>query len=429
MANNESPYKQKKVLTQKQALKEPVGSFYHPTEKTVRTGACPEGYNLKRGYEREGYVKKNGTKVEPSYINATCVKNRGFPGKSIKKYQPKHLNDHTKILTEKQAKKKPVGTFYHPTEETYRTGACPEGFELRKGYERKAYTKKDGTLINKTYVGPTCIKDKGLPGKRIEEFKPIKLNKKTSLEPYGYNTKLNGDSRFNSLLKAVSELSYATVVHRLNAINNLIKRIDPVHSKIYEEDLRRLKEWRLENPDLYKKNNMNKINLVSNYSKNNIISNNKIYYGGTIDNELGYNFDNLGKETITKDEFLKLHNILEIISEINISSIFEKYNIKNTINKDQYIKIFKDLRDTLINKSMRQNFNSIKDKDNEDNKVNVNKLKIFIKELENMGMGLIGMEYFQKNNKINELIKKYKGNSNKINYPIFKKIMLEVSNN
>jgi hypothetical protein len=273
MENNGCPYKPRKVLTKKQALKEPTGSFYHPTEKTIRSGLCPEGYVLKRGYEREGYVKKNGTKVDPVYINATCVKNRGPSGKSNKNYKPKHLNDHPKILTEKQAKKKPVGTFYHPTEETYRTGACSEGFELRKGYERKAYTKKDGTLINKTYVGPTCIKDKGLVGKRIEEFKPIKLNKESSLAPYGYNTKLNANSRFNTLLKAVSELSYATVVHRINAINNLIKRIDPIHSKIYEEDLRRLKEWRLENPNLYKKNNMNKINSDSNYSKNIVINN------------------------------------------------------------------------------------------------------------------------------------------------------------
>lgn len=273
MSNNSCPYKPKKILTQKQALKEPIGSFYHPTEKTVRSGACPEGYVLKRGYEREGYVKKNGTKVTPVYVNATCVKNTGIPGKSIKKYIPKHLNDHKLIitskksipknpnnnkliLTEKQAKKKPVGSFYHPTVETYRTGACPIGKELRKGYERSAYTKKNGTTINKAYVGPTCIKDKGLLGKRLEEFKQIKLNNKSSLAPYGYNTKLNANSRFNTLLKAVSELSYATVVHRINAINNLIKKVDPVHSKIYEEDLRRLKEWRLENPNLYKKSNM-----------------------------------------------------------------------------------------------------------------------------------------------------------------------------
>jgi hypothetical protein len=254
--NNSCPYKPRKVLTQKQALKEPVGSFYHPTKNTVRSGACPEGMELRKGYEREGYVKKNGTKVEPMYINASCVKNKGTPGKSIKKYTPKHLNNHKLVLTEKQAKKKPIGTFYHPTEKTVRTGACPEGMELRKGYQRKAYTKKNGTVINKAYVGPTCIKDKGLPGKRLEEFKPIKLNKKSSLEPYGYHTNLNANTRFEILLKAVSELSYATVVHRINAINNLIKKIDPAHSEIYEEDLRRLKQWRLENPNLYKKNNM-----------------------------------------------------------------------------------------------------------------------------------------------------------------------------
>jgi hypothetical protein len=38
MSDTNYPYKPKVVLTEKQAKKEPVGSFYHPTEKTFLEG-------------------------------------------------------------------------------------------------------------------------------------------------------------------------------------------------------------------------------------------------------------------------------------------------------------------------------------------------------------------------------------------------------
>ena len=60
-----------KVLSVTEAEKKPVGSFYHPTKKTIRRGRCPLGEVM-----REGYTKKSGTKVKPE-----CVKNKGLPGK------------------------------------------------------------------------------------------------------------------------------------------------------------------------------------------------------------------------------------------------------------------------------------------------------------------------------------------------------------
>jgi hypothetical protein len=48
MLKKNYPYKSKVVLTEKQATKEPVGSYYHPTEKTFRSGACPVGMTLKK---------------------------------------------------------------------------------------------------------------------------------------------------------------------------------------------------------------------------------------------------------------------------------------------------------------------------------------------------------------------------------------------
>jgi hypothetical protein len=242
MNNNEKcVYKSPKVLTPSQAKKMKVGTFYHPTENTIRTGACPEGFELRNG-------------------------------KELKKYIPKHkkMNEnHSKILTEKQAAKKPIGSFYHPTEHTYRSGACPEGYNLKKGYKREAYNKKDGTHVQETYVDPICVKNKGLPGKLMSHYKPIHLNKKGSLEPFGYSTSLSADKRFECLLNAMKILSYRTVILRINALHTLTKKSDSKHAEIYKEDFNRLRQWRKENPDLYKnKNNHVSGNVSTNVSGN-----------------------------------------------------------------------------------------------------------------------------------------------------------------
>ena len=157
-----------------------------------------------------------------------------------------------KAVRQKTAEKKPVGTFYHPTEKTYRDGKCSCGYISKKGYKRHAYDKKDGTHVKHTYVRRTCIPNKGTPGKVLDAFKPIHLEEKNSLKPYNYKTSNNADTRFNKLLAAAKELSYRTVVLRLSQLRTLTKSTDPEHSAIYDEDMKRLKEWRKENPYLYK---------------------------------------------------------------------------------------------------------------------------------------------------------------------------------
>lgn len=161
-------------------------------------------------------------------------------------YKPK------KVLTEKQASKEKVGSFYHPTEKTYRTGACPIGSNLKKGYERKAYNKKNGTHIDKTYVDPVCVHDKGSPGKTMHQYKPITINKKSDLKPYGYSTSKNSNDRFRSLLEAIKILTYKTVILRLLALRTLTKKSNEKHSKIYNEDIMQLRAWREKNPNSYK---------------------------------------------------------------------------------------------------------------------------------------------------------------------------------
>ena len=167
-----------------------------------------------------------------------------------------------KVLTEKQAKKEKVGSFYHPTDKTFRTGACPEGYNLKKGYHRKSYIKKDGTIVKNTNVDPICIKNRGLPGKLLKEYKKIEISEKNSFKPFNYNTKDNSNKRHKSLLKASKELSYGTVVRKLTALRTYRKDATSEAEKkmynIFDEDIKKLKIWREKNPDLYKNKPENK---------------------------------------------------------------------------------------------------------------------------------------------------------------------------
>lgn len=158
-----------------------------------------------------------------------------------------------KILSEKQAKKEPIGSFYHPTKKTIRTGSCQIGFDLKKGYKKKSYTKSDGEKVSSTYVKPTCIKNKGLPGKLLDEYKPFTISPKNGLKPYGYTTSISSKKRYESLMKSIKELSYTSVIRRLINLRTLTKRSDKEHSKIYDEDIKKLRLWREKNPNLYKK--------------------------------------------------------------------------------------------------------------------------------------------------------------------------------
>jgi surface protein len=153
------------------------------------------------------------------------------------------------VLTEKQASKEPIGSFYHPTEKTFRSGACPVGMTLKKGYHKKGYMKMNGTLINNTNVDPVCVKNKGLPGKLLKKDKE-------DFKEFGYLTSSNNNIRFKSLLEACKVLSYGTVMRKLNILKKRSSKKDDNKSiklyNIYSSDILMLQKWRLKNPDLYK---------------------------------------------------------------------------------------------------------------------------------------------------------------------------------
>jgi hypothetical protein len=153
------------------------------------------------------------------------------------------------VLTEKQATKEPVGSYYHPTEKTFRSGACPVGMTLQKGYHRKGYMKMNGTVINNTNVDPVCVKNKGLPGKLLKK-------EQHDFKEFGYLTSSNNNSRFKSLLEACVVLSYGNVIRKLNSLKKRYSKKEDNKSiklyNIYSSDILMLQKWRLKNPDLYK---------------------------------------------------------------------------------------------------------------------------------------------------------------------------------
>jgi hypothetical protein len=46
--------------------------------------ACPKGYILRKAYSRKSYTNKSGVRVVGSKVPATCIKDRGLPGKGKK---------------------------------------------------------------------------------------------------------------------------------------------------------------------------------------------------------------------------------------------------------------------------------------------------------------------------------------------------------
>lgn len=153
-----------------------------------------------------------------------------------------------KVIEKKTSMKKPVGTFYHPTETTIRQGRCPIGEIMKDGYYRHTYKTKTGATVKGKYVKQACTPNKGKPGKTIASAKVIPKLKKGELSKYGYSTHLSEKDRMKSLIKAVGELSYATVIRKLNAVRTLSKSDEHLF-KIYSVDIENLQKWRANHPE------------------------------------------------------------------------------------------------------------------------------------------------------------------------------------
>lgn len=96
---------------------------------------------------------------------------------------------------------------------------CEPGEIVRKGYRRKKYNRKDGTIVRATYVPPTCIRDRGMPGKGPRTLP--RPDNRLHLTKYGYSIHRPTRERRAALRAAAQDNSILTVERRLNLIRNL----------------------------------------------------------------------------------------------------------------------------------------------------------------------------------------------------------------
>ena len=105
---------------------------------------------------------------------------------------------------------------------------CGKGMILRKGYKRSSYyrssyTRADGThvpetFVEESYVEPTCIIDRGKPG-RGKNILP-QPDGKIHLSNYGYRTYNSKQIREKALRDASNEFGALPVLRHLNLLRN-----------------------------------------------------------------------------------------------------------------------------------------------------------------------------------------------------------------
>ena len=124
---------------------------------------------------------------------------------------------------------------------------CKSEEIIREGYYRKPYTKKNGNKVKGLWIKPSCIKDRGLPGKGFLLKKDSKLQKpgygigplkKDILKQYGYSTKVGVRKRHQALSLAVKNYKALAIFRRLNAVRVLTKRTNPQASETFLEDMK-----------------------------------------------------------------------------------------------------------------------------------------------------------------------------------------------
>lgn len=111
---------------------------------------------------------------------------------------------------------------------------CKKGYIQRKGYHRKAYTRSDGINVNATYVGPSCIKDRGEKGKGLKLIPKLERGELTQFG-YSLSDRLVGDRR-KPLKKAISKYGALSIMRKLNAVSTLLKNTSPTKSQRAKAD-------------------------------------------------------------------------------------------------------------------------------------------------------------------------------------------------
>jgi hypothetical protein len=131
---------------------------------------------------------------------------------------------------------------------------CPSGYIERKGYVRRFDTSilKRGYTVRRSkgkgyriipehasvYVKPSCVKDRGLPGK-LNPGEGFGALRKGELKKHGYAYTEVRQVREAALRKAVAEFGALGVFRKLDVIAKLSKHTVPEAAKVFKAD----REW------------------------------------------------------------------------------------------------------------------------------------------------------------------------------------------
>ena len=119
---------------------------------------------------------------------------------------------------------------------------CPAGQILRKGYHRAAYRRTDGVEVAAADVAPTCIDDRGKPGKLADDQKKITWGDEIVLSEVGYSIKLPAPERRAALERACQKWDPTDVMLNLNAKRNINPKTSRTH-RIMSSDVEWLKKY------------------------------------------------------------------------------------------------------------------------------------------------------------------------------------------
>ena len=113
---------------------------------------------------------------------------------------------------------------------------CPQGEINRVGYSFIKKTSKKTVKIK-----PTCIEDKGKPGKGP---KLINIPKEDEglLSDYGYSLKKSHEDRIKAIKKAYKEHPHLKILRHLNALRTLQKSNERNYNKL-NKDMKWLQEY------------------------------------------------------------------------------------------------------------------------------------------------------------------------------------------
>lgn len=189
---------------------------------------CPEGY-----HKRASYTSKAGHRVHPRCVRSTTV------------YAESRKNYSRRILARQKSRLNSIGK--SATKKMH----CPPGQVERKGYVRKfapniiqkgytvkRHSGKDYRIYperSTVYVKPSCVKDRGLPGKLGpgEGFGPIR---KGELKKHGYIYDESVEKRRDAIKDAIKEFGALGVFHKLDAIAKLSRRTAPEAAEAFRKD-------------------------------------------------------------------------------------------------------------------------------------------------------------------------------------------------